>query len=306
MDREHILVVEDDVDINNLIAKKLQKHNYKVIQAFSGSEANLRLSRDKFHLVMLDLMLPGITGEELIKEIREKQDVPIMVISAKTSLEDKVNVLDLGADDYITKPFELEEIIARVNSQLRRYRKFGSMVNDSLEKQNEYKFKELVLNEQSRTVKVGDKNISLTNHEFDILCILIKNPDKVYSREALYEQVWKSGYYGEDNSVNVHVSNIRKKIKEVEKEEEYIKTVWGSREALYEQVWKSGYYGEDNSVNVHVSNIRKKIKEVEKEEEYIKTVWGIGFKLNYKKENKRSRKRRGIHKNSLGNRFQIK
>ena len=227
MDREHILVVEDDVDINNLIAKKLPKHNYKVIQAFSGSEANLRLSRDKFHLVMLDLMLPGITGEELIKEIREKQDVPIMVISAKTSLEDKVNVLDLGADDYITKPFELEEIIARVNSQLRRYRKFGSMVNDSLEKQNEYKFKELVLNEQSRTVKVGDKNISLTNHEFDILCILIKNPDKVYSREALYEQVWKSGYYGEDNSVNVHVSNIRKKIKEVEKEEEYIKTVWG-------------------------------------------------------------------------------
>lgn len=227
MNGEHILVVEDDADINNLIAKTLQKQNYRVTQAFSGSEANLRLSMDKFHLVMLDLMLPGITGEELIKEIREKQDMPIIVISAKTSLEDKVNVLDLGADDYLTKPFELEEILARVNSQLRRYRKFGNEVDYNLENKDEYKFKRLVLNEQSRAVKLRDKNIYLTNHEFDILCILIKNPDKVYSREALYELVWKSGYYGEDNSVNVHVSNIRKKIKEIEKEEEYIKTVWG-------------------------------------------------------------------------------
>ncbi|MPM68695.1 Transcriptional regulatory protein WalR [bioreactor metagenome] len=227
MNKEHILVVEDDADINNLIAKTLQKQKYIVTQAFSGSEANLRLSMDKFHLVMLDLMLPGITGEELIKEIREKQDMPIIVISAKTSLEDKVNVLDLGADDYLIKPFELEEILARVNSQLRRYRKFGNVIKYNLENKDEYKFKELVLNEQSRTVKIRNENIYLTSHEFDILYILIKNPDKVYSREALYELVWKSGYYGEDNSVNVHVSNIRKKIKEIEKEEEYIKTVWG-------------------------------------------------------------------------------
>lgn len=227
MDREHILVVEDDADINNLIVKTLQKQNYKVRQAFSGSEAKLCLAMEKFSLVLLDLMLPGVMGEELIKEIREKQHMPIIVISAKNSLEDKVNVLDLGADDYITKPFELEEILARVNSQLRRYRRFGNLEDYSLANQDEHKFKELLLNEQSRIVKVRDKNIYLTNHEFDILCILIKNPDKVYSRQALYELVWKSGYYGEDNSVNVHVSNIRKKIKEVEKEEEYIKTVWG-------------------------------------------------------------------------------
>ncbi|WP_434794059.1 Transcriptional regulatory protein WalR [Terrisporobacter petrolearius] len=227
MEKEHILVVEDDADINNLISKTLQKQHYRVTQAFSGSEAHLRLSMDKFHLVMLDLMLPGITGEELIKITREKQDMPIIVISAKTSLEDKVNILDLGADDYLTKPFELEEILARVNSQLRRYRKFGNTFNYNFENEDEYKFKELILNEQSRTVKIRNENISLTNHEFDILYILIKNPDKVYSRETLYELVWKNGYYGEDNSVNVHVSNIRKKIKEVEKEEEYIKTVWG-------------------------------------------------------------------------------
>lgn len=226
MDREHILVVEDDVDINNLIAKKLQKHNYKVIQAFSGSEANLRLGMDNFQMVMLDLMLPGIIGEELIKDIRKNKDILIIVISAKTSLDDKVKVLELGADDYITKPFELEEILARVNAQLRRYRRFGENINDNFNNE-EHKFKELVLNEQSRSVKVRGENITLTNYEFNILCLLLKNPDKVYSRETLYEQVWKSGYYGEDNSVNVHVSNIRKKIKDIAEGEEYIKTVWG-------------------------------------------------------------------------------
>ncbi len=220
------MVVEDDVDINNLIAKTLTKQDYKVTQAFSGSEANLRLEMDNFQMVMLDLMLPGITGEELIKDIRKNKDILIIVISAKTSLDDKVNVLELGADDYITKPFELEEILARVNAQLRRYSRFGESINDNFNSE-EHKFKELVLNEQSRTVKVRGKNIALTNHEFDILCLLLKNPYKVYSRETLYEQVWKSGYYGEDNSVNVHVSNIRKKIKDIAEGEEYIKTVWG-------------------------------------------------------------------------------
>ena len=226
MSKEHILVVEDDVDINNLIAKTLTKQDYKVTQAFSGSEANLRLGMDNFQMVMLDLMLPGIAGEELIKDIRKNKDILIIVISAKTSLDDKVNVLELGADDYITKPFELEEILARVNAQLRRYRRFGKNINDDFNNE-EHKFKELVLNEQSRSAKVRGENIALTNHEFDILCLLLKNPDKVYSRETLYEQVWKSGYYGEDNSVNVHVSNIRKKIKDIAEGEEYIKTVWG-------------------------------------------------------------------------------
>lgn len=223
MSKEHILVVEDDLDINNLIMKTLKKKEYQVTQAFSGSEASLQLSICEFDMILLDLMLPGITGEELVKKIRAMKEVPILVISAKTSLEDKVNVLNLGADDYIIKPFESEEILARVNSQLRRYRKFGMQTNEN----KEYKFKELTLEEESRTVKVKDQILSLTRHEFDILCILLKNPDKVYSRESLYDQVWKNGYYGEDNSVNVHVSNIRKKIKAILGSEEYIKTVWG-------------------------------------------------------------------------------
>lgn len=223
MNREHILIVEDDVDINNLLAKTLKKREYKVTQAFSGSEAGLQLSISEFDMILLDLMLPGITGEELIANIRKQKQIPIIVISAKTSLEDKVKVLNIGADDYVTKPFESEEILARVNSHIRRYKKFG----DKQRENKVHKFKSLSLYEDARQVKVNGQEIYLTGHEFDILCILLENPDKVYSRESLYEQVWKNGYYGEDNSVNVHVSNIRKKIKSIEKDEEYIKTVWG-------------------------------------------------------------------------------
>lgn len=223
MYKENILVVEDDVDINNLITKTLEKQNYKVTQAFSGSEALLQLSISQYTLMLLDLMLPGMCGEEIISKIRDEKEIPIIVISAKTSLKDKVNVLNIGADDYITKPFESEEIIARVNSQLRRYRKYEI----STPSNQIYKFKNITLEGETRTVKVKGEEIHLTGHEFDILSILIKNPDKVYSRESLYEQVWKNGYYGEDNSVNVHISNIRKKIKSVSKDEDYIKTVWG-------------------------------------------------------------------------------
>ena len=223
MCKEHILVVEDDVDINNLISKTLEKQQYKITQAFSGSEALLQLSISDYSLILLDLMLPGMSGEEIINKIRNEKEMPIIVISAKTSLKDKVNVLNIGADDYITKPFESEEIIARVNSNLRGYRKYKT--ETTLDKI--YKFKNITLDEERREVKVNDTDIHLTGYEFDILSILIKNPDKVYSRESLYEQVWKNGYYGEDNSVNVHISNIRKKIKSVSKDEEYIKTVWG-------------------------------------------------------------------------------
>lgn len=223
MCKENILVVEDDIDVNNLITKIMKKKKYQVTQAFSGTEAVLQLNIFEFDIILLDLMVPGLTGEELIKQIRQKKEIPILVITAKTSLEDKVNVLNLGADDYISKPFESEELLARVNSQLRRYRKFAMQLNESCE----YKFKQLILEEESKQVKVNGTIISLTRHEFDILCILLKNPNKVFSRESLYEQIWKNGYYGEDNTVNVHISNLRKKIKKIAGDEEYIKTVWG-------------------------------------------------------------------------------
>ena len=189
MRKEEILVVEDDIDINNLIKKTLEKSGYSVTQAFSGSEALLRLDINEFDIILLDLMLPGLCGEELIKNIRTKKELPIIVISAKSSLEDKVNVLNIGADDYITKPFQYEEIIARVNSQLRRYKK--SLVQEEEKEDTVFKFRNLILKVESREVIVKEKNIDLTGHEFEILSILVENPDKVFSREMLYEKVWK-------------------------------------------------------------------------------------------------------------------
>ena len=224
MRNNNILVVEDDIDINNLIKATLEKDEYSVIQAFSGSEGLLRLDVSEFDLILLDLMLPRMDGEEVIKRIRENKNMPIIVISAKKSLANRVNILNVGADDYITKPFACEEISARVNSQLRRYKK--TFVQEEEKEENTYKVRDLVLKVDSREVIVNGENINLTAHEFEILTILMKNPDKVYSRELLYEMVRKSRYYGEDNSVNVHISNVRKKIKDVV-DEEYIKTVWG-------------------------------------------------------------------------------
>jgi len=222
MNQIKILVVEDDTDINMLIKKILEKNDFNVMQAFSGTEAQLRSSMDHYDVVLLDLMLPGITGEQLIPIICEK-NITIIVLSAKAGLKDRVNVLNLGADNYITKPFEAEDVIARVNAVLRRTNKKNIESNDQKE---EYTYKKINLSADSRKVLVDETEIFLTAHEFDILYLLIKNPQKVYSREALYEEVWQGGYYGEDNTVNVHISNIRKKISPIIPSD-YIKTVWG-------------------------------------------------------------------------------
>ena len=172
---------------------------------------------------MLDLMLPGMTGEELLLTLREGGcDIPVLVLSARSSLQDKVTLLKEGADDYITKPFEPEEMTARVEAALRRRghheEKSGAKV---------YFYKELRLYPEGRKVLVLDTPLSLTAYEYEILFLLIQNPEKVYSRELLYEQIWKGGYYGENNTVNVHVSNLRRKIKEAGAGDEYIRTVYG-------------------------------------------------------------------------------
>lgn len=220
--QDKILVVEDEVDINGLLVKILKEAEYDTIQAFSGTEAKLLLEKEIPDLILLDLMLPGISGKELLLDIRQIKHchVPILVISARTSLEDKVSLLKDGADDYITKPFEPEEVIARVQASLRRTGK-----ENSSEKTLTYKKMKLI--HQSRKVMVNDKELMLTAHEYDILFLLMQNPEKVYSRESLYELVWQGGYYGENNTVNVHISNLRRKIKESDPAKEYIQTVYG-------------------------------------------------------------------------------
>jgi len=218
-----ILVVEDDADINKLLCTILNKNGYEASSAYSGSEANMCINMNEYDLIILDLMLPGMTGEELIKEIRKTSTMPAIILSAKTDLDDKINLLQLGADDYITKPFELGEVLARVEAQIRRYKEFSN--NKAVS--NVLSYKNAVLEKDSMKVLVEDNNVMLTVKEFEILQLLMSYPSKVFTRENIYKQIWNDGYYGEDNTVNVHMSNIRNKINRFDKDNEYIKTIWG-------------------------------------------------------------------------------
>nr|WP_294182771.1 response regulator transcription factor [uncultured Clostridium sp.] len=218
MKQVKIMIVEDDNDINKILELIVKDQGYKATCCFSGTEARLRLQRQFFDLILLDIMLPGLTGEELLAEIREQSSVPIIVISAKSMIEDKVNLLKLGADDYIVKPFAREEVAARIEVQLRKnyLHQAGKCLN----------WKELALDESRHVVTVGKSELNLTNVEFDILKIMLKHPKQVFSKAKLYELLWNDVYRGNDNSISVHVSNIRKKIAAVTSEE-YIKTIWG-------------------------------------------------------------------------------
>lgn len=219
----NILVVEDDADINGLICNILKKEGYNLRSAYSGTEAKMCIEHYDYELIILDLMLPGVTGEDLIDEIRKIKNMPIIVISAKTAQEDKINILKLGADDFISKPFDINEVIARVQAQLRRYIEFSS----SKIKDSKLKYKNIILDSEARQVTVRNKEISLTVREFSILELLISNPNKVFTRANLFETVWENEFLGDDNTVNVHVSNLRGKISKIDKENEYIQTVWG-------------------------------------------------------------------------------
>ncbi len=217
-----ILVVEDDADINNLLAKMLRQADYQVTQVYSGSEAALRLEHESPDLILLDLMLPGMSGEALLEKLRDELscDAPVIILSAKTAVGDKVGLLKLGADDYITKPFEPEEVLARIEAALRRVGKEAT--NDK-----PLTHRALTLSPSLRKATLAGQELALTAHEFDILELLMRQPEKVYTRESLYEQVWHGGYYGENNTVNVHVSNIRKKLKAIDPDADYIQTVYG-------------------------------------------------------------------------------
>ncbi len=216
---KQILIIEDDPEISMLLQVILSKSNLSPVAAYSGTEGLLQLQNNSFDLILLDLMLPGKSGEELIKEIREKSSIPIIVISAKVAVEDKVQVLKIGADDYITKPFHQEEVLARVEVQLRKAK------NDPLETA-QMEWRGLTIDKDKRSVTLKGKELQLTNAEFDILNLFMDKPEHAFSKKEIYENVWSGTYYGDDNTISVHVSNLRKKMAEVT-EEEYIKTIWG-------------------------------------------------------------------------------
>ena len=210
-----ILIVEDDISIHNIIEELLKSKNYSTSNAYSGTEALLLLEKEKYDLILLDLMIPGISGEEIISKVK---NIPIIVISAKVSSEDKVNCLLSGANDYITKPFDNKELLARIEVQLRK--KDKSDISSIL------RYKDMQLINDGHTLILKDKKINLTKTEYAILKQLLLNPRQVISKNKLLDLISIDTYDGDENSLKVHISNIRKKIKKISNDN-YIESVWG-------------------------------------------------------------------------------
>lgn len=222
MDTANILIVEDDADINRLLCTILEGAGYTCRSAFSGSEAMLWAEKYNYDLILLDLMLPGLTGEEFIAQIRKGKTMPIIVLSAKVAVDDRVNVLRLGADDFIPKPFDNDEVLARVEAQLRRCRRFSRSAEGV-----ELTCGLLKLSREDHAVTVDGREVALTTREFAILALLMEHPKRAFSRAQIYESVWGEEFMGDDNTVNVHVSNLRAKLAKAAPGREFIKTVWG-------------------------------------------------------------------------------
>lgn len=256
----NILIVEDDININNLLCEVLVKAGYMCEQAFSGTEAKLLLNiKEKaYTLVLLDLMLPGASGEEVLKEIRKQGRLPVIVLTAKDSIDDKIEVLTDGADDYITKPFEIREVLARIQVQLRHIEaetKSEADAETEVETEAEtqvetevktkagiqkgqgsgrLEFRDMVLTRSTFEVSIGGRVLpKITKQEFAILELLLKNPKQVFSKEDIFEYAWDEPYMGETKTLDVHISNIRKKIKTITPDE-YIETIWGIGYRLHE------------------------------------------------------------------------
>lgn len=212
---EKILIVEDDISIHNIIEELLKSKNYSTSNAYSGTEALLLLEKEKYDLILLDLMIPGISGEEIISKVK---NIPIIVLSAKVSSEDKVNCLLSGANDYITKPFDNKELLARIEVQLRK--------KDKSDIYSILRYKDMQLINDGHTLILKDKKINLTKTEYAILRQLLLNPRQVISKNKLLDLISIDTYDGDENSLKVHISNIRKKIKKISNEN-YIESVWG-------------------------------------------------------------------------------
>lgn len=217
-----ILVIEDDGDIGNMICDLLEQNGYNTKRAYSGTEA-LMVFDNKIDLVLLDLMLPGMAGELVLQEIRKHSNVPVIGLSAKGDKSSTINLLKSGADDYIVKPFNNDELLARIGVQLRRYNQASNLSNEK----NKLTYKNLSIDTETYSVQVGETPVSLTKREFLILELLMKYPKKVFTKSNLYEHVWNDEFFGDDNTVNVHISNIRSKLGRIHPSEEYIQTVWG-------------------------------------------------------------------------------
>jgi len=215
-----ILIVEDDVHISEMLCRLLRQYDYTPVAAYSGTEALLLLAQDSFSLVLLDLMLPGKTGTQVLDELRASSAVPVIVLTANTDKETTVKLLQSGADDYLAKPFDVNELLARIEVQLRR-----TIPHES--DTNLLRFMDITLDLDCFDAIIRGQKAGLSKREFEILRLLMMYPNKVFSKNNLYESVWGDEFLGDDNTINVHISKIRAKLNAISPDTEYIKTVWG-------------------------------------------------------------------------------
>ncbi len=222
-----ILIVEDDNDISQMLKELLAGQGYETVQAFSGTEALLCMEKQKMDGVILDLMLPGMAGEEVLCAIKETYpETSVIVSSARDDVQTRVSLLRAGADDYLIKPFDTEELLARLEAVLRRSAETGKQ-RDLANQEEVLEYKNIRIYPENLLVQVSAQEVSLTKREYLILELLMRYPGKVFTRSNIYESVWKEEFLGEENAVNVHISNIRQKLAKICPDETYIQTVWG-------------------------------------------------------------------------------
>lgn len=221
-----ILVCDDEKEIVDAIEIYLVQEGFRVLKAYDGEQALELLKREEVHLLVLDIMMPKMDGIHAIMKIRENSSIPIIVLSAKTQDTDKILGLNLGADDYVAKPFNPLELIARVKSQIRRYTSFGAGSGETASEKI-YCTGGLVINDDRKEVTVDGEAVKLTRIEYNILLFLVQNKGKVFSIDQIYEQIWKEEAFGADNTVTVHIRHIREKIEIDPKNPKYLKVIWG-------------------------------------------------------------------------------
>ena len=219
-----ILLVEDDIEISDMLGNFLTTENFEVVQSFDGESACQDFFADDYSLVLLDLMIPKKSGMEVMKAIREKSTVPIIILSAKDTDSDKTLGLGLGADDYITKPFSVTEVLARIKANIRRNTQY---VQTAASEETVFQCGSLTVNTNDYSVLKNGIRIELTAKEFEILKLLVQNPKKVYTKEQIYSHVWNDAYLGDENAVNVHISRLRNKIEADPRNPQIVVTVWG-------------------------------------------------------------------------------
>ena len=228
MKKYHVLVVEDDKEIRDGIEIYLKNQGYEVSKAADGVEGLEVIGKEEIHLAIVDVMMPRMDGIHMVMELRKNHDFPVIMLSAKSEEVDKIMGLNMGADDYVTKPFTPLELLARVNSHLRRYGKYLEMLESGKEEKNDkiYTIGGLELNEETVELKVDGVPVKITPMEFKILLLLMKNPGRVFSADEIYERIWNEKAITSD-TIMVHVRNIREKIEINPKEPKYLKVVWG-------------------------------------------------------------------------------